>query len=70
MTFAARTFPTIEINGTFYSLQRPDAFRSWCEDTPQDFVFSLKGPRYITHMLRLTRAGPPLANSFASGFRQ
>jgi uncharacterized protein YecE (DUF72 family) len=67
LEFAAKTFPTIEINGTFYSLQRPEAFAAWYEDTPDDFVFALKGPRYITHMLRLTRASPPLANFFASG---
>src|SRR5690348_2601710 len=67
LEFAAKIFPTVEINGTFYSLQRPEAFAAWCEDTPDDFVFAIKGPRYITHMLRLTRASPPLANFFASG---
>jgi len=67
LAYAAKAFSTVEINGTFYSLQRPDAFRAWYEDTPEDFIFALKGPRYITHMLRLTRAGPPLANFFASG---
>jgi uncharacterized protein YecE (DUF72 family) len=67
LAYASSTFSTIEINGSFYSLQRPDAFRAWYEAAPKDFVFALKGPRYITHMLRLTRAGPPLANFFASG---
>jgi uncharacterized protein YecE (DUF72 family) len=67
LAFAAKTFSTIEINGTFYSLQRSDAFRAWYDSTPRGFVFALKGPRYITHMLRLTRPGPPLANFFASG---
>lgn len=67
LAFAAKTFATVEINGTFYSLQRPDAFAAWYEQTPADFVFAVKGPRYITHMLRLTRAGTPLANFFASG---
>jgi uncharacterized protein YecE (DUF72 family) len=67
LAFAARTFPTIEINGTFYSLQRPVLFGQWLEETPDDFVFALKGPRYITHMLKLNNAKPALANFFASG---
>jgi len=67
LAYAAKTFPTIEINGTFYSLQRPESFRAWHAGTPRDFTFAVKGPRYITHMLRLAQAGPPLANFFASG---
>jgi uncharacterized protein YecE (DUF72 family) len=67
LAFAAKTFPTIEINGTFYSLQRPALFGKWMEETPDDFVFALKGPRYITHMLKLKNARPALANFFASG---
>jgi uncharacterized protein YecE (DUF72 family) len=67
LSFAAETFPTIEVNGTFYSLQNPALFGRWEAETPDDFVFSLKGPRYITHMLKLKNAGPALANFFASG---
>jgi uncharacterized protein YecE (DUF72 family) len=67
LAYAARHFSTIEINGTFYSLKRPDYFRCWYEQTPEDFVFAVKGSRYITHMLRLADAKPPLANFFASG---
>jgi uncharacterized protein YecE (DUF72 family) len=67
LSFAARTFPTIEINGTFYSLQNPALFGRWVEETPDDFVFAVKGPRYITHMLKLRNAKPALANFFASG---
>jgi uncharacterized protein YecE (DUF72 family) len=67
LTFAARTFPSIEINGTFYSLQSPSLFGRWAEETPDDCVFALKGPRYITHMLKLKNAKPALANFFASG---
>ena len=67
MAFASSIFGTIEINGTFYSLQRPSSFAAWAEATPNSFVFSLKGPRFITHMLKLTRAKTPLANFFASG---
>src|SRR5690349_17888454 len=53
LAFAARNFNSIEINGTFYSMQRPESFAAWAQATPEDFVFSLKGPRFITHMLRL-----------------
>jgi len=67
LAFAAEVFPSIEVNGTFYSLQRPALFGAWMEETPDDFVFALKGPRYITHMLKLTNAKPALANFFASG---
>jgi uncharacterized protein YecE (DUF72 family) len=67
LAYAAGKFPTVEINGTFYSLQSPDLFRSWAEATPDDFVFAVKGPRFITHMLKLTRSEQPLANFFANG---
>jgi uncharacterized protein YecE (DUF72 family) len=67
LAFAARQFPTIEINGTFYSLQRPDSFAAWWDATPPEFRFAVKGPRYITHMRRLKDVRTPLANFFASG---
>lgn len=67
LAFAAKTFPSIEVNGTFYSLQRPALFGAWSDETPDDFVFALKGPRFITHMLKLKNARPALANFFASG---
>lgn len=67
LAYAAGIFNTIEINGTFYSLQRPQSFRAWHDETPPDFVFAVKGPRYITHMLRLKDAKAALANFFASG---
>ena len=60
-------FPTVEINGTFYSMQRPDAFGRWAELTPDDFVFSVKGPRFLTHMKRLNDPVAPLGNFVASG---
>lgn len=65
--YAARRFSTLEVNGTFYSLQRPESFRSWYEQTPPGFVFSLKGGRFITHLRRLRDPRRPLANFFASG---
>ena len=67
LAFAARRFDAIEINGTFYGLQRPESFARWREQTPDDFVFALKGPRFITHFLKATRPEIPLANFFASG---
>ena len=59
--------PTLEINGSFYSLQRPEYYRQWHDETPDDFVFALKGSRYITHMKKLRDIEAPLANYFASG---
>ncbi len=67
LAFAGGIFSSVEVNGTFYSLQRPSSFRRWYADTPPGFVFALKGSRYITHMLRLRNAEQALANFFASG---
>jgi uncharacterized protein YecE (DUF72 family) len=67
LAYAAERFSTIEINGTFYCLQRPSSFASWAAATPDDFVFSVKGSRFITHMLRLRNVEQALANFFASG---
>lgn len=67
LAFAASKFKTIEINGTFYGTQSPASFRQWHDATPEDFVFSVKAPRYLTHILRLRDAETPLANFFASG---
>lgn len=67
LRYAASRFSSVEINGTFYSLQRPTSFARWCEQTPAGFVFSIKGSRYITHMLKLRGVEGALANFFASG---
>jgi len=67
LSYASRQVETIEINGTFYSLQRPDAFARWYDETPEGFVFAVKGPRFITHIRRLREIETPLANFFASG---
>jgi uncharacterized protein YecE (DUF72 family) len=58
---------TVEINGSFYSLQRPESYQAWRAETPDDFVFAVKGGRFITHMKKLSDVGTPLANFFASG---
>ena len=67
LEFAANIFSTIEINGTFYSLQRPEFFRRWAEETPNDFLFALKAGRFITHMRKLLNIETALANYLASG---
>jgi uncharacterized protein YecE (DUF72 family) len=67
LEFAAQHFSTIELNGSFYSLQRPQSFKQWHDETPEKFVFAVKGSRYLTHMLKLTNAEKPLANFFAQG---
>ena len=67
LEYAARLFPSIEINGSFYSLQSPSSWQCWHDATPDHFVFAVKGPRYITHILRLRDAATALANFYASG---
>jgi uncharacterized protein YecE (DUF72 family) len=67
LEYAASRFRTIEINGTFYGLQRPDAFARWAEQVPANFIFSVKAPRFITHVRRLQNIETPLANFIASG---
>jgi uncharacterized protein YecE (DUF72 family) len=67
LEFASREFNSIEINGSFYSLQRPSSYQRWYAETPPGFVFSVKGGRFITHMKKLRDVEVPLANFFASG---
>src|SRR5687767_239749 len=67
LEYASRQLPSIEINGTHYSLQRPECFQQWYEATPPGFIFAVKGSRFITHMKRLNEIEKPLANFFASG---
>jgi uncharacterized protein YecE (DUF72 family) len=67
LEYAASRLTSIEINGSFYSLQRPTSYGRWREETPEGFVFSVKGPRFVTHLKRLVGVETPLANFFASG---
>ena len=67
LAYASSVFRTIEINGTHYSLQRPEDFARWAEETPDGFVFAVKGSRYITHMMKLRTPEAGLANFFAQG---
>jgi uncharacterized protein YecE (DUF72 family) len=67
LEYASRAVTSIEINGTFYGLQKPASYRKWATETPDDFAFSVKGNRFITHIRRLREVETPLANFFASG---
>lgn len=67
LTYAAERMTSIEVNGSFYSLQRPTSYAAWRDATPDDFVLALKGGRYVTHLKRLLDVKTPLANFFASG---
>ena len=67
LAYASSVFRAIEINGTFYGMQTPDSFGRWAEETPDDFVFTVKAPRFITHIRRLREPLLPLAHFLASG---
>jgi uncharacterized protein YecE (DUF72 family) len=67
LAYASSKVTSIELNGSFYSLQKPASWIRWRDSTPDDFVFSVKGPRYITHIKRLDDVVEPIANFFASG---
>ena len=67
LEYASRHVGTIEINGSFYSLQRPEFYARWRDETPDNFVFSVKAPRFITHMLKLRNCEQAMANFLASG---
>jgi uncharacterized protein YecE (DUF72 family) len=67
LEYAAERMTSIEINGSFYSLKRPSSYLDWRARTPDDFVFSVKGGRFITHMKKLSDVETPLANFIASG---
>ncbi|MBI4900222.1 MAG: DUF72 domain-containing protein [Actinobacteria bacterium] len=67
LAFAGERLNSVEINGSFYSLQRPASYLAWARDVPKDFVFAVKGSRFITHMKKLRDVRVPLANFLASG---
>ncbi len=64
---ASRHLTSIEVNGTFYGAQKPASFRRWRAETPEDFVFALKGPRFVTQRRALGEAGASIERFFASG---
>src|SRR5215467_12432552 len=65
--YASRQLTTIEINGTFYGSQKPASFLRWHDETPEDFVFAIKGPRFATHRPDLAGAGSTLDRFFSGG---
>lgn len=67
LRWASERLRSVEINGSFYSLQRPSSWRRWYDETPADFVFAVKGGRFLTHHKKLRDCEGPLANFFASG---
>jgi uncharacterized protein YecE (DUF72 family) len=67
LPFYAERFPTVEINGTFYRMTSPKSVERWRAAVPPQFLFAVKGSRYITHMLKLGKFERPLANFFAQG---
>jgi uncharacterized protein YecE (DUF72 family) len=67
LEYASRQLTSIEINGTFYGLQKPSSYEKWYQETPDDFVFSLKAPRYATNRKVLAEAGETIERFFASG---
>jgi uncharacterized protein YecE (DUF72 family) len=67
LEYASRQVTSIEINGTFYGSQKPESFAKWHDETPDDFVFSLKAPRFATNRKVLADAGPSIERFFASG---
>jgi uncharacterized protein YecE (DUF72 family) len=67
LEFASRQLNSIELNGTFYSTQRPKSFQSWSKETPDDFVFAIKGSQFITHIRKLENVETALANFLAQG---
>lgn len=67
LDYASRKLTSIEINSTFYRTQKPDSFRKWAAETPDDFVFSVKGPQFATNRRILAEAAPSIERFFASG---
>ena len=70
LEYAGRQLTSIEINGTFYGLQKPETFAKWRDETPDDFVFSLKAPRFTTNRKLLGSAGDSIAKFLASGIME
>ncbi len=67
LEYLSRAVTTIEVNGTYYGSQKPATFRKWHDETPDDFVFSLKGPRFTTNRRVLAEAGELVDRFFGTG---
>ncbi len=67
LEYASRQLTAIEINGTYYGSQKPESFARWHDETPEDFVFTLKGPRFATNRRVLAESGPSVEKFLESG---
>ena len=67
LEYASSQLTAIEINGTYYGSQKPESFRKWRDETPKDFIFTVKGPRFATNRRVLAEAGDSIGKFFASG---
>nr|WP_184784862.1 DUF72 domain-containing protein [Amycolatopsis jiangsuensis] len=67
LEYLSRRLNSVEINGSFYSLQAPGSYRAWHDETPSGFLFAVKGGRFITHLKQLRDVETALANFYASG---
>ena len=67
LAYASRHLTSIEINATFYRAQTPPTYRRWYDETPEDFVFSLKGPQFATRRSVLAESAPTIERFLASG---
>lgn len=70
LEFASRKLTSIEINGTYYGSQKPETFAKWHDETPDDFVFSVKAPRYATNRRVLSEAGETIERFFTGGLME
>ena len=70
LSYASRHLPVIEVNGTYYSTQKPQTFARWAAETPDDFIFTLKGPRYATNRRELAEAGESISRFLESGITE
>lgn len=70
LEYASRQVTSIEINGTYYGSQKPESFAKWHDETPDDFIFSLKGSRYITNRRVLAEAEDSIERFFTGGVMQ
>ena len=70
LNYASRHLTAIEINGTYYSTFKPDSWRKWRDETPDGFVFAVKGSRFTTNRRELASAGESLERYFAQGMAE
>jgi uncharacterized protein YecE (DUF72 family) len=70
LEFASRKLTSIEVNGTYYGSQKPESFARWHDETPDDFVFALKGPRFATNRRVLAEAGSSIEKFLSSGITE